>query len=67
MRIGKHIPSDGANGDDQDEDDGGVHGDDQVLGLRKEEREKQKAQDKGDIQRGLFGDLVTASWVAVPA
>ena len=37
----KYIPSDGANGDDHDEDDGGVHEDDQVLGLGKEEREKQ--------------------------
>ena len=27
--------------DDHDEDDGGVHGDDQVLRLGKEEREKQ--------------------------
>ena len=38
MRIGKHIPSGGANGDDHVDGDG--HGDDQVLGLEKEEREK---------------------------
>ena len=30
-----------------DHDDGGGHGDDQVVGLEKEEREKQKAQGKG--------------------
>ena len=48
MRIGKHIPSGRANDDDHDEDDGGVHGDDQVLRLGKEEREKQKAQGKGE-------------------
>ena len=48
MRIGKDIPSDGANGVDHDEDDGGVHGDDQVLGLGKEEKQKQKAQGKGE-------------------
>ena len=48
MRIGKHIPSGGANGEDHD-GGGDSHGDDQVLELGKEEREKQKAQGKGDI------------------
>ena len=37
-------------GDDHECSDG--HGD-QVLGLRKEEREKQKAQGKGDIHRSF--------------
>ena len=32
-------------------DGGDGHGDDQVLGLGKEEREKQKAQDKGIFDR----------------
>ena len=36
--MGQHIPSGGENGDDHDGGDG--HGDDQVLGLGKEEREK---------------------------
>jgi hypothetical protein len=39
MRIGKHIPSGGANGEDYG-DGGDSHGDDQVLGLKKEKREK---------------------------
>ena len=51
--IGQHIPSGGAN--DEDHDDGGdSHDDDQVLGLGKEEREKQKAQGKGDIHRSFL-------------
>ena len=52
MRIGKHIPSDGVNGED--------HGD-QVLGLGKEEREKQnglKAMVKS-IGPFCFGDQDT--------
>ena len=36
---------------DEDHDGGDGHGDDQVLRLGKEEREKQKAQGKGDIHR----------------
>ena len=37
---------------DEDHDGGAGHGDDQVLGLRKEEREKkQKPQGKGIIDR----------------
>jgi hypothetical protein len=32
---------------DEDHDGGDGHGDDHVLGLREEEREKQKAQGKG--------------------
>ena len=36
--IGQHIPSGGAKDEDHDSGDG--HGDDQVLGLGKEEREK---------------------------
>ena len=37
---------------DEDHEDGGDgHGDDQVLRLEKEEREKQKAQDKGIFDR----------------
>jgi hypothetical protein len=39
------------NGDDQD---GGVCTSDQVLGLRKEEREKQKAKGKGINSRSHF-------------
>ena len=40
---------------DEDHDDGGGHGDDQVLGIGKEEREKQKwAQGKGDIHRVIL-------------
>ena len=40
---------------DEDHDDGGGHGDDQVLGIGKEEREKQKwAQGKGDIHRAIL-------------
>ena len=39
MRQVKYIPSGGAN--DEDLDDGDGHGDDQELGHRKEEREKQ--------------------------
>ena len=54
MRIGKHIPSDGANGDDDDDDDGEVHGDDQVLGLEKEERKTKWAQDKDEIYRAIL-------------
>ena len=40
---------------DEDHEDGGDgHGDDQVLGLTKEEREKQKkTQGKGDIHRSF--------------
>ena len=45
MRQGSTIPSCEANGKDHVDGDG--HGD-QVLGLRKEEREKQKAQGKGE-------------------
>ena len=37
-----------------DHDDGGGHGDDQVLGIGKEEREKQKAQGKGIFDRSSF-------------
>ena len=44
MRQVKYIPSGGANDEDLDDSDG--HGDDQELGFRKEEREKQKAQGK---------------------
>jgi hypothetical protein len=47
--IGLHIPSSGANGEDHV--GGDVHDDDQVLGLRKEKREKQKAQGKGILDR----------------
>ena len=47
MRQVKYIPSGGAN--DGDHGGGDSHGNDQVLGLGKEEREKQKAQGKGDI------------------
>ena len=36
---------------DDDQDGGDDHGDDQVLGLGKEEREKQKAQGKSIIDR----------------
>ena len=36
---------------DEDHDGRDGHGDDQVLGLGKEEREKQKAQSKGIIDR----------------
>ena len=43
MRQGSTIPSGGANGKDHVDGDG--HGD-QVLGLRKEEREKQKLKAK---------------------
>ena len=39
MRIGKHIPSGGVNSEVHD-DGGDSHGDDQVLRLGKEEREK---------------------------
>ena len=39
MRQVKYIPSGGANDEDLDDSDG--HGDDQGLGLGKEEREKQ--------------------------
>jgi hypothetical protein len=50
MRIGKHIPSDGAY---EDHDDGDGMEMIKVLGLEKEEREKQKAQSKGDIHRSF--------------
>ena len=40
MRIGKHIPSGGANGEDHD-DGGDSHADDQELGLGKK-KEKNK-------------------------
>ena len=54
MRQVKYIPSGGAN--DEDHDDGGdSYGDDQELGLGKEEREKIKwAQDKGEIHRAIL-------------
>ena len=40
---------------DEDHDDGGGHGDDQVLGIGKEEREKQKsAQGKGTMIGAIF-------------
>ena len=47
----------------EDHDDGGDrHGDDQVLELGKEEREKQKAQGKRDILRSpLFLVIETLS------
>ena len=45
MRQVKYIPSGGAN---EDHVDGDGYGDDQVLGLGKEEREKQKTQGKGE-------------------
>ena len=51
MRQGSTIPSGGANGKDHVDGDG--HGD-QVLGLGKEEREKQKAQGKGIKCRSHF-------------
>ena len=41
----------------EDHDGGDGHGDDQVLGLGKEEREKQNAQGKGifkEIKKGIF-------------
>ena len=46
---------------DEDHDDrGDGHGDDQVLGLKKEEREKQKAQTKVYLIGTLcFGDQDT--------
>jgi hypothetical protein len=34
--------------------DGDGHGDDQMLGIRKEEREKQKVQDKCIIDRAFL-------------
>jgi hypothetical protein len=43
--IGSTILSCGSNGEDHDDSD---HGDNQVLGLGKEGREKQKAQGKGE-------------------
>ena len=47
---------------DEDHDSGDSQGDDQVLGLEKEEREKQKAQGKGDIHRSsLFLVIKTPS------
>ena len=57
MRIGKHIPSGGANGEVHDDGDDS-HGDDQVLGLRKEEREKQNGLKAKVIFIGpfYFGD-----------
>ena len=42
--IGYHIPSGGANDDDHDDGDG--HGDDQVLGLGKEERETKSSRQR---------------------
>ena len=39
---------------DEDHYSGDGHGDDQVLGLGKEEREKQKAQGKGINHRSHF-------------
>ena len=39
---------------DEDHNGGDGHGDDQVLGLVKEEREKQKAQGKGEIDRSFL-------------
>ena len=39
---------------DDDQDGGDGHGDDQVLRLGKEEREKQMAQGKGDIHRSYL-------------
>ena len=45
---------------DEDLDGGNDHGDDLVLGLGKEEREKQKAQGKGKIiMSSLFCDQDT--------
>ena len=42
---------------DEDHDGGDGHGDDQMLRLGKEEREKQKAQGKGIFNRSIcFGD-----------
>jgi hypothetical protein len=39
----------------EDDQDGDGHGDDQMLGIRKEEREKkQKVQDKGIIDRSFL-------------
>ena len=35
-----------------------MHGDDQMLGLGKEEREKQKAQGKGINGRSLFVSVI---------
>ena len=49
--IGQHIPSGGAS--DDDHVGGDVHGD-QVLRFGKEEREKQKAQGKGDIHMSFL-------------
>ena len=50
---------------DEDHDGGDGHGDDLVLGLGKEEREKQNAQGKGifeEIQKiGIF-DRSSLSW-----
>jgi hypothetical protein len=40
------------NGEDQDSGDG--HGDDQVLGLGKEERKTKLAQGKGEIHRAIL-------------
>ena len=52
------IPSGEANGEDHDDGDG--HGDDQVLGLTKEEREKQKLKTKVYLIGALyFGDQDT--------
>jgi hypothetical protein len=47
--IGSTFQVGGANGENHDGGDG--HGNDQVLGLGKEEREKQKTQGKGDIHK----------------
>ena len=53
--IGRTIPSGGANEDHVDGGDG--HGD-QVLGLGKQEREKQKAQGKGEIHRVILFSMI---------